>query len=86
MNALLRSKGVKIVATVGGAISGSGMASAGTFGNVTTILEDVVTIFPPIVSIVVAVVPILILVAVVGFIIGLFDGILGGIRGKLRGL
>lgn len=72
--------------SIGTAIAGSGIASAGTFDNVTQVINDVVPVFSALLNLIIAAVPILITLGLVGFLLGFFDGILEGVSGKIRGL
>ena len=64
-------------------VASTGVASAGTFDNVTTMLTDLVGIFTPILDIVIAVIPIMIALAIATFVLGMFTAILGKIKGKM---
>ena len=81
--ATVKAKLVQGYAGVMVLMGSTGMASAGTFDNVTTMLTDLVGIFTPILDIVVAVIPIMIALGIATFVIGLLSSILGKIKGKM---
>jgi|LGOV01.1.fsa_nt_gb hypothetical protein len=80
---LIKAKLVQVYAGLMAVMASTGVATAGTFDNVTTMLTDLVGIFTPILDIVVAVIPIMIALAIATFVIGLLSSILGKIRGKM---
>jgi len=80
---VIKAKLVQGYAVMMGVFASTGMATAATFDNVTTMLTDLVGIFTPILDIVVAVIPIMIALAIATFVIGLLSGILGKIKGKM---
>jgi hypothetical protein len=55
----------------------------GTFDNVTTMITDVVAIFPSLLDLVIAVMPIMIAMALISFIIGIIAGVLKMMKGGL---
>ena len=80
---MVKAKLVQGYAGVMAIMASTGVAAAGTFDNVTTMLTDLVGIFTPILDIVVAVIPIMIALGIATFVIGLLSSILGKIKGKM---
>jgi len=80
---LIKAKLVQGYAGVMAVMASTGVATAGSFDNITTMLTDLVGIFTPILDIVIAVIPIMIALAIAGFIVGLLTAILLKIRGKI---
>lgn len=64
----------------------TGLVSASTFENVTTVITDTIPIFSAIGELIIGIFPILIIVALIGFILGIFDSILSAVSSKLGGL
>lgn len=83
---ILAEKRTKLTLAVASGLGTVGVAFAGTFSNVVTVLTDVVEIFPPLTDMIIAIVPMVVTLAILGFIIKLFSTILDMIRAKTRGL
>lgn len=77
---------LKIFAVLSALMVTTGMVSAGSFNNVTTVITDTVPIFTAIGELIIGIFPILIIVALIGFILGIFDSILSAVSSKLGGL
>jgi len=64
----------------------TGVASASSFANITTVIRDTIPIFGSLVDLVIAIAPVMIAFALIGFVIGMFSTMLDTISGRMARL
>ena len=82
LNETFKYFGINLIYTT--VICNKDVIKMGTFDNVTTMITDVVDIFPSLLDLVIAVMPIMVAMALITFILGIIAGVLNMMKGRFN--